>query len=86
MVVSFLFIILACILNHIYNVYIKVILNFAFHNKDIITNAHVLYPILKDEPDITKCFVNIRVDFPYKQVNIRINKIKLINYVNNIYK
>jgi len=45
------------------------------NNGHIITNAHVLYPILKDEPDITKCFVNIRVDFPYKQW---INNVKVI--------
>jgi len=49
-----------------------------FFNKDIITNAHVLYPILKDEPDITKCFVNIRVDFPYKQVSIHFNYSKTL--------
>jgi len=41
----------------------------------IITNAHVLYPILKDEPDITKCFVNIRIDYPYKQW---INNVRVI--------
>ncbi|ORY80188.1 hypothetical protein LY90DRAFT_698017, partial [Neocallimastix californiae] len=41
----------------------------------IITNAHVLYPVLKDELDISKCFVNIRIDYPYKQW---INNVKVI--------
>jgi len=45
------------------------------NNGHIITNAHVLYPILKDEPDINKCFVNVRIDYPYKQW---INNVKVI--------